>query len=88
MVPLIGLIVFLGIYPKPVIERIEPSIDRVIEHVEAEVPGWSSPTSERGSQLAPVEAHGHLLRAARGRHPRPDAEDHSSEEPESQETSE
>ena len=32
---LIGLIVFLGVYPKPFLERVEPSVDRLIEHVEA-----------------------------------------------------
>jgi hypothetical protein len=26
--------VFLGVYPKPVLERMEPSVDRLIEHVE------------------------------------------------------
>jgi NADH-quinone oxidoreductase subunit M len=31
----IGLIGFIGIYPKPLIERIEPSVDRLIGHVEA-----------------------------------------------------
>jgi NADH-quinone oxidoreductase subunit M len=35
MVPLVGLIVFLGIYPKPVLERIEPSVDLLVERVEA-----------------------------------------------------
>ncbi len=30
----IGLIVFLGVYPKPALERLEPSIDRLIAHVE------------------------------------------------------
>ena len=30
MVPLIGLIVFLGVYPKPVLERIQPSVDALI----------------------------------------------------------
>ena len=34
MVPIIGLIVFLGVYPKPVLDRIEPSVDRLIAHVE------------------------------------------------------
>jgi NADH-quinone oxidoreductase subunit M len=34
MAPLVGLIVFLGIYPKPVLERMEPSVDRLIQHVE------------------------------------------------------
>ena len=28
MAPLSALIVFLGVYPKPVLERIEPSVDR------------------------------------------------------------
>jgi NADH-quinone oxidoreductase subunit M len=32
---LIALIVFLGVYPKPFLERVEPSVDRLIEHVEA-----------------------------------------------------
>jgi NADH-quinone oxidoreductase subunit M len=35
MLPLIGLIVFLGVYPKPVLERIEPSVNKLIEHIEA-----------------------------------------------------
>jgi NADH-quinone oxidoreductase subunit M len=34
LAPLIGVIVFMGIYPKPVLERMEPSVDRLIEHVE------------------------------------------------------
>jgi NADH-quinone oxidoreductase subunit M len=34
MAPLIGLIVFLGVYPKPVIERIEPSVVALIDHIE------------------------------------------------------
>jgi NADH-quinone oxidoreductase subunit M len=35
MLPLIGLIFFMGIYPKPVLDRIEPSVDRLISHVQA-----------------------------------------------------
>jgi NADH-quinone oxidoreductase subunit M len=34
MVPLICLIVFLGVYPKPVLDRIEPSVNRLLVHVE------------------------------------------------------
>jgi NADH-quinone oxidoreductase subunit M len=34
MLPLLALIVFLGVYPKPVIDRIQPSVDRLIAHVE------------------------------------------------------
>ena len=35
MAPLVALIVFLGVYPKPVLERVQPSVDRLIGHVEA-----------------------------------------------------
>jgi NADH-quinone oxidoreductase subunit M len=31
----IGMIGFIGVYPKPLLERIEPSVDELIEHVEA-----------------------------------------------------
>jgi NADH-quinone oxidoreductase subunit M len=34
MVPLVAAIVFLGVYPKPVLERIEPSVNSLITHVE------------------------------------------------------
>ena len=30
----IGLIVFTGVYPKPLLDRVEPSVDRLVEHVE------------------------------------------------------
>jgi NADH-quinone oxidoreductase subunit M len=35
MIPLLGLILFMGIYPKPVLDRIEPSVDLLVERVEA-----------------------------------------------------
>ena len=34
LAPLLALIVFLGIYPKPMLERMEPAVDRLISHVE------------------------------------------------------
>ncbi len=34
MAPLIALIVFLGVYPKPVLDRVRPSVDQLIQHVE------------------------------------------------------
>ncbi len=33
--PLLALIVFLGVYPKPMLERIEPAVDRLVAHIEA-----------------------------------------------------
>ncbi len=32
--PLIALIIFLGVYPKPVLDRIQPSVEALIAHVE------------------------------------------------------
>jgi NADH-quinone oxidoreductase subunit M len=34
MAPLIALIVLLGVYPKPVLDRITPSVDQLVAHVE------------------------------------------------------
>ncbi|HLT16626.1 MAG TPA: NADH-quinone oxidoreductase subunit M, partial [Acidimicrobiales bacterium] len=47
MAPLIGLIVFLGVYPKPLLERMEPSVDALIEHVEEFVPDFREPEPQR-----------------------------------------
>ena len=43
MVPLLGLIVFIGVYPKPVLDRIQPSVDRVLAHVETRT-GYQPPS--------------------------------------------
>jgi len=43
LLPLIGLIFFMGIYPKPVLERIEPSVRRLISHVETHAPDYHQP---------------------------------------------
>ena len=42
LVPFIGVIVFTGIYPKPMLERIEPAVDALIAHVELKT-GYDSP---------------------------------------------
>ena len=34
MAPLLALIVFLGVYPKPMLDRIEPSVTRLVDHIE------------------------------------------------------
>jgi NADH-quinone oxidoreductase subunit M len=34
LAPILGLIVFLGVYPKPVLDRMEPAVDQLIQHVE------------------------------------------------------
>ena len=47
LLPLIVAIVFLGIYPKPVIERMEPAVDALIEHVEFHVDDFEEPVADR-----------------------------------------
>ena len=34
VVPLLGLSLFLGFYPKPVLDRVQPSVERLVQHVE------------------------------------------------------
>ena len=35
LVPFLAAIVFVGVYPKPLLDRIEPSVTELIEHVES-----------------------------------------------------
>ncbi len=35
VVPLLGLSLLLGLYPKPLLERVEPSVKALISHVES-----------------------------------------------------
>ncbi len=49
LIPFIVAIVFAGVYPKPLLDRIEPSVDRLVTHVQADN-RFVAPTigSERG----------------------------------------
>ena len=46
MAPFVAAIVFMGVYPKPVIERIEPAVDAIIAHVEDNVDDFSEPVAD------------------------------------------
>lgn len=52
MAPLLFLIVLLGLYPAPMLERMEPSVGAVIRHVEASVEGFESPGPTEGEPVA------------------------------------
>jgi NADH-quinone oxidoreductase subunit M len=58
MVPLVGLIIFLGVYPKPVLDRITPTVSALIAQVDSRagqhqpVPG-SSATAKPGTGSQP-----------------------------------
>ena len=46
MAPFLVAIVFMGVYPKPVIDRIEPAVDAIIAHVEDNVAGFAEPAAD------------------------------------------
>jgi len=54
MVPLLVLIVFLGVYPKPMLDRIGPSVKRVITRMEVQVETFREPVTQGGSELGPI----------------------------------
>jgi NADH-quinone oxidoreductase subunit M len=49
MVPLLAAIVFLGVYPKPVLSRIQPSVDTVLARVH-DVTGYNQPSVAAGAK--------------------------------------
>ena len=51
LAPLLVLIVAMGVYPKPVIERMEPAVDALVAHVETHVDGFHEPTSRFGADI-------------------------------------
>jgi NADH-quinone oxidoreductase subunit M len=53
MAPLIGLIVFMGVYPKPFLDRIEPAVDRLVRHVEDNSDFREPKVATRGDEVVP-----------------------------------
>ena len=53
LAPLLALIIFLGVYPKPVIERMEPAVDALVAHVERHVAAFDEPVNLRVAQDLP-----------------------------------
>jgi hypothetical protein len=51
MVPLIVIIVFLGVYPKPVLDRITPSVNQLLVHVD-QVTHTRQPAVATGGSLS------------------------------------
>ncbi|MGH8917894.1 MAG: complex I subunit 4 family protein, partial [Actinomycetes bacterium] len=50
--PLLIGIVFIGIYPRPVLDRITPSVDHLLAHVQQADPGLHVPSEGRGQVYA------------------------------------
>jgi NADH-quinone oxidoreductase subunit M len=56
--PFLLLIVFLGVYPKPVLERIEPAVAALVEHVEATTDFVEPDAATSGFSGEIVDSHG------------------------------
>ncbi len=48
IIPFLVAIVFLGVYPKPMLERIEPAVDSLVAHIETHVPDFAEPVANQG----------------------------------------
>ncbi|MHB1498525.1 MAG: hypothetical protein ACYCXN_11530 [Acidimicrobiales bacterium] len=46
--PLLAAIIFIGVYPQPVLSRMEPAVDHLVAHIEAADPGFKIPAKARG----------------------------------------
>ena len=56
MAPLVLLIVFLGVYPKPILDRINPSVERLLTHVEQRTGERQPAVAEAHEEREPVPA--------------------------------
>jgi len=58
VLPLLGLSLFLGFYPKPVLDRLQPSVEALIHHVEQNS-NYKAPTvPTSGPVAAPAQGTG------------------------------
>jgi NADH-quinone oxidoreductase subunit M len=48
LAPFIAIIVFCGVYPKPMLDRIEPSVNALLDRVEL-VTGYSAPEASHSN---------------------------------------
>lgn len=53
ILPLLALIVGMGVYPKPILDRIEPAVDVLIAHIEANVDGFDEPEPDAPAEHDP-----------------------------------
>jgi NADH-quinone oxidoreductase subunit M len=52
VVPLLGLSLFLGFYPKPVLDRVRPAVDDLVAHVQQST-GYHAPAVSTSGEVSP-----------------------------------
>ncbi|HSO24119.1 MAG TPA: NADH-quinone oxidoreductase subunit M [Chondromyces sp.] len=67
LIPLVIVAFWIGLYPKPFFDRMAPTVDRVLERVEAAVPGFDSGSAYVSAIAAVPEEH-EPAEAATGEH--------------------
>jgi NADH-quinone oxidoreductase subunit M len=55
LAPMVAIIVVMGVYPKPFLDRIEPAVDRLVAHVEANSDYVQPTVATEGEEIVPVE---------------------------------
>ena len=70
LAPLVVLIVVMGIYPKPFLDRIEPAVTKLVAHVEANSDYEEPAVATEGEEIVPEDE-----RRAEGEHHGEHAED-------------
>jgi len=55
MVPFVAAIVFMGLFPGPVLDRIEPAVDRLLVHVDEQVDDFTIPAPQGPAASVDVE---------------------------------
>ncbi|MFM8856860.1 MAG: Fe-S-binding domain-containing protein, partial [Actinomycetota bacterium] len=69
LAPFIAIIVFCGLYPKPMLDRIEPSVDALLDRVEV-VTGYVAPEASRSeptdAEAEPTDAEAEPTNAEGG----------------------
>ncbi len=53
MAPLVGLIVFMGVYPKPIFDRMEPAVTRLVHHIEDNTDYQEPKVATEGEEIVP-----------------------------------
>ncbi len=53
MAPLVAIIVFMGVYPKPILDRIEPAVNRLVSHVEDNSDYTEPRVATEGEEIVP-----------------------------------
>jgi len=68
MAPLLFLIVFMGLFPKPFLDRIEPSVNKLVHHVEVNSDHREPAVATKGDRVVPESERRAEGEAAEGGH--------------------